>query len=60
MARPDPHSVFDDAQPRVTRLDWRARLDFTARVIAGEARLTVAGPSTAAAAGRGSTSTRAI
>jgi len=43
MARPDPHSVFDDAQPRVRRLDWRARLDFDARVIAGEARLTIDG-----------------
>ncbi|HEY2748524.1 MAG TPA: M1 family aminopeptidase, partial [Polyangia bacterium] len=43
MARPDPHSAFDDAQPRVRRLDWRARLDFGARVIAGEARLTIDG-----------------
>jgi leukotriene-A4 hydrolase len=43
MARPDPHSVFDDAQPRVRRLDWRARFDFAARVIDAEARLTVDG-----------------
>ncbi len=43
MARPDPHSTFDDAQPRVRRLDWRARFDFAARVIAGEARLTIEG-----------------
>lgn len=42
MARPDPHSVFDDAQPRVQRLDWHARFDFAARVIDAEARLTVA------------------
>ena len=41
MARPDPHSVFDDAQPRVRWLDWRARFDFGARVIAAEARLTI-------------------
>jgi len=41
MARPDPHSVFDDAQPRVRRLDWRARCDFAARAIEAEARLTV-------------------
>jgi aminopeptidase N len=40
MARPDPHSVFDDTQPRLRHLDWRARLDFTARVIEAEARLT--------------------
>ncbi|MDB4965913.1 MAG: Aminopeptidase [Myxococcales bacterium] len=43
MARPDPHSVFDDAQPRLRHLDWRARLDFAARVIEAEARLTFAG-----------------
>ena len=43
MARPDPHSAFDDAQPRVRRLDWRARFDLSARVIAGEARLTIDG-----------------
>jgi aminopeptidase N len=43
MARPDPHSVFDDAQPRVRRLEWRARIDCAARVIEAEARLTVEG-----------------
>ena len=43
MARPDPHSAFDDAQPRVRRLDWRARLDFAARAIDAEARLTIDG-----------------
>ena len=43
MTRPDPHSVFDDAQPRVRRLDWRARFDFAARVIEAEARLTIDG-----------------
>jgi aminopeptidase N len=43
MARPDPHSVFDDAQPRVRRLDWRARFDFAARVIEAEARLEIEG-----------------
>ena len=41
MARPDPHSVFDDAQPRVQRIDWRARFDFAARVIEAEARLEI-------------------
>jgi leukotriene-A4 hydrolase len=43
MARPDPHSAFDDTQPRLRHLDWRVRLDFTARVIEAEARLTFAG-----------------
>lgn len=40
MARPDPHSVFDDEQPRLRHLDWEARFDFAARVIHAEARLT--------------------
>ena len=31
MARPDPHSVFDDAQPRVRRLDWRVRASTSRR-----------------------------
>jgi aminopeptidase N len=39
VARPDPHSFFDSAQPRVHHLEWRARLDFAARVLVGEARL---------------------
>jgi aminopeptidase N len=43
MARPDPHSVFDDAQPRVRRLDWHARVDFGARVLDAEARLGIEG-----------------
>src|SRR4051794_5511072 len=43
MARPDPHSVFDDAQPRVRRLDWHARFDFAARVVEAEARLSIEG-----------------
>jgi leukotriene-A4 hydrolase len=43
MARPDPHSVFDDAQPRVRRLDWRVRFDFPARLLDAEARLTIEG-----------------
>ncbi|HEX8952996.1 MAG TPA: M1 family peptidase, partial [Polyangia bacterium] len=43
MARPDPHSAFDDAQPRVRSLDWRARFDLAARVIDAEARLVVDG-----------------
>jgi hypothetical protein len=43
VARPDPHSVFDDAQPRLRHLDWRARLDFDARTIDAEARLTLDG-----------------
>jgi aminopeptidase N len=41
VARPDPHSAFDDAQPRVRHLDWRVRVDFAARALDCEARLTL-------------------
>lgn len=40
--RPDPHSFADDAQPEVTALDWRARVDFASRTLEAEARLTLA------------------
>lgn len=43
MARPDPHSVFDDSQPRVRRLDWQARFDLGAQTIDAEARLSLDG-----------------
>ncbi|MBI5549125.1 MAG: M1 family metallopeptidase [Deltaproteobacteria bacterium] len=39
MARLDPHSCNDAAQPEVTHLDWKARVDFAARVIEAEATL---------------------
>jgi leukotriene-A4 hydrolase len=41
VTRPDPHSAFDAAQPRVRHLEWRARLDFEARVVVAEARLSL-------------------
>ena len=40
MARLDPHSFHDTDQPRVTLLDWTARVDFDARTLEGVALLT--------------------
>lgn len=44
MARIDPHSYFDDAQPRASR--WRLRLsaDFDRKVLEGEVELAFAAP----------------
>ncbi len=42
MARLDPHSYADDAQPRVVSLDWDARVDFTTRSIEATATLRLA------------------
>jgi len=39
MARPDPHSYFDDAQPRARQLRLRWEVDFDARRLGGEATL---------------------
>jgi aminopeptidase N len=39
MARLDPHSFADADQPSTRSLEWRARVDFPARVIAAEATL---------------------
>src|SRR6185312_8760934 len=36
MARVDPHSYFDDAQPRSTRWRLKLRVDFERKVLAGE------------------------
>lgn len=44
MARLDPHSYADDAQPRVHSLDWHARVDFSARVIHATATLGFEAP----------------
>ncbi|MGC4122137.1 MAG: M1 family metallopeptidase [Myxococcales bacterium] len=44
MARLDPHSYADAAQPQVTRLGWKARVDFDAKVIEAEARLELESP----------------
>jgi len=39
MARIDPHSHFDDLQPRVSRWQLRLRVDFPGRRLAGEVDL---------------------
>lgn len=43
--RPDPHSFFDPAQPRLQKLGLDLEVDFGRRVLAGTARLTFAAPS---------------
>ncbi|BDU77784.1 M1 family metallopeptidase [Mesoterricola sediminis] len=45
MARPDPHSYFDDAQPRTERWHLRFLVDFERKVLGGEATLVLAEPS---------------
>lgn len=48
MSRPDPHSWYDDGQPRATRLDLRLACDFDRKVLHGSATLhfgrAVSGP----------------
>src|SRR5262245_8125425 len=44
MSRPDPHSYADDTQPSVTRLTWKARVDFGARRLACDAVLALDSP----------------
>lgn len=44
MARLDPHSYTDDAQPVADYLVWRARMDFERRVIDAEADLRFSDP----------------
>jgi aminopeptidase N len=39
MARTDPHSYFDDSQPRATRWFLRLLVDFDSRILGGEATL---------------------
>lgn len=36
MTRLDPHSYADDTQPRTKSFDWRASVDFAARVLTAE------------------------
>ncbi|MBI3565730.1 MAG: M1 family metallopeptidase [Elusimicrobia bacterium] len=45
MARIDPHSYFDDAQPRTKSWSLRLRADFGRKVLSGEIDLTLAAPS---------------
>jgi aminopeptidase N len=44
MARPDPHSFYDDTHPQVASLDLEATVDFDARRLRAVARLTFAAP----------------
>jgi len=44
MARIDPHSCFDDAQPRADRWRLRLRVDFARQVLAGEVTLLFPAP----------------
>lgn len=44
MARLDPHSYADDAQPRTAHFDWRARVDFAERRLHAEVTLRFAAP----------------
>jgi leukotriene-A4 hydrolase len=39
MARLDPHSYADDTQPRTKSFDWRAKVDFSERVLHAEVTL---------------------
>jgi leukotriene-A4 hydrolase len=44
MARLDPHSYADDAQPIADSLRWRARVDFAAQQLAAEVTLRLREP----------------
>ncbi|MBX3226511.1 MAG: M1 family metallopeptidase [Labilithrix sp.] len=57
MARLDPHSYADDAQPRTAHFDWKARVDFATRTIEAEVTLRFARP---AEGGRLDLDTRAL
>jgi len=45
VARPDPHSFFDPAQPRTKHVAFAFDVDFARRAIAATARLTLGSPS---------------
>ncbi len=44
MTRTDPHSFFDDRQPRAHRWHLRLLVDFQSRILGGEATLMFPGP----------------
>jgi leukotriene-A4 hydrolase len=48
MARLDPHSYCDSAQPTVSSLTWKARVDFTTKTLRAEATLTFPEPASGA------------
>src|SRR6185295_16093251 len=41
MSRTDPHSYADDSQTLVTRLSWKARVDFASRRLNAETVLSL-------------------
>ncbi len=41
MGRRDPHSFWDDRQPRIVRFTWAVRVDFEARCLEGEVTHTL-------------------
>ncbi len=45
MARLDPHSYADDAQPKVVSVRWKARVDFATRTLDASATLELDAPS---------------
>ncbi len=47
MARLDPHSCFDDAQPLTRSIHWEAAVDFGAKRLSGTATLRLAAPAPA-------------
>ncbi len=57
MPRLDPHSYADDTQPRTKAFDWKARVDFPAKVIHAEITLSFTEP---AAGGALDLDTRAL
>jgi len=44
MSRLDPHSYADDTQPRTRSFDWKASVDFAARVLRAEVTLRFTAP----------------
>ena len=44
MARRDPHSYADDAQPRTRSFDWKATVDFSTRLLRAELTLRFVAP----------------
>ena len=44
MSRLDPHSYADDTQPRTRSFDWKATVDFAARIIRAEITLRFTAP----------------
>jgi leukotriene-A4 hydrolase len=57
MARLDPHSYADDAQPHTKSFDWKATVDFSSRVLRAELTLRFVEP---AAGGKLDLDTRAL